>query len=515
MLRAGLALLVFVCAFLRLSYNVSTVGLGSGYIDPLGQIAAQDEAVYSHIVFRMLEDGDWLTPKFLGRYALFKPPLLYWASAVSVLLIDQAALALRLPSLLAGALVPALLFYWLGGWRGFLAAALLLSNPLWHILSRVCLTDALLSLWITIAMAALIAGRPAVYAISLAAAILTKGVAAGIGVVALVVWLLPDARERAAWRKWAAALAAGAALALPWFLYQLWVHPKWFWAEFVSVEVLGFSFGTPPQTSNESHLWFYASRLASMDFVLLILAAAALPGLAKAFRQSPRARLLAAWLSAVVIAVLLNQYRNTAYLLPALPVLSWMAAEYGPFQSRRRAALVVAALACIFVLRAARPGEPWGFSFAKGSTIAVAPALDRYARLARERELILVDSGDQFYAATLGLHRVRYCFPGDEQAYRRYGLDFRYLGIALTTAEFQRRASLEAGFKRRLGAWGLPSTEPIGTVILAGSNGEVAALIEAAPEADFLVPANLLDLPRINRHEIREAAAGRIFLLAR
>jgi hypothetical protein len=515
MRRAGLAVLVFAGAFFRLSYNVSDVGLANGYIDPVSRIAAQDEALYSHVVFRMIEDGDWLTPKFLGRYALVKPPLLYWASAVPALWMDPVALAVRLPSLLAGALVPALLFFWVGGLRGLLAAVLLLSNPLWHILSRVCLTDALLALFVTLSMAALPAGRPAGYSVSLAAAILTKGIAAGISAAALGLWLLVEAGERGNWRKWAAALAAGMALASPWFLYQWWVHPKWFWAEFVNVEVLGFSFGAPPQTSEESHLLFYGSRLARMDYVLLLFALAAAPSLAKSFRQSARARVLVVWMAAAVIAIFANQYRNIAYLLPALPALSWMAAEFGPFGSRRRAAAALGLLAGVFALRAANPEQAWGFSFAKGSTIAVAPALDRYAALQRERELILIDAGDEFYAATLGIRRVRYCFPANEAAYRRYGLDFRYLGVALTTEEFLSRNRLEPEFARRLAEWGLPSTEPIGTVILAGSDKDAVGLIEASPQADFLVPAAILGLLSRHKHEIREAAAGRVFLLAR
>ena len=56
-------------------------------------------------------DG-WLTPKSLGRYALYKPPLFYWLSAVAVKLKGFNPLAVRLPSILAGAGVCALVFAW-------------------------------------------------------------------------------------------------------------------------------------------------------------------------------------------------------------------------------------------------------------------------------------------------------------------------------------------------------------------------------------------------------------------
>lgn len=508
MARHGLALLVFLISFVRLAWNVSETGLASGSIDTVGGIAAQDEAVYSHIALRMADEGDWLTPKFLGRYVLFKPPLLYWASAVAVKLIPDTPLALRLPSILAGALAAALLFLWIGGLAGLLAAMLLLSNPLWHILSRLAVTDALLALWITLAVAALPRRSYWQFTLATAAALMTKGIAGLVPVMALALWWLLEANERKpSWKRWAASVGAACVLASPWFLYQWWTHPKWFWAEFVSVEILGFTLGAPPQTTPEPHIWFYGKRLLWTDPLLCLLAAAALPVLR-------RERWLAAWLAAVTLAVAANGYRNIAYVLPAIPALCWAAAAAGPLVKGRRASALFALLAVIFVVRIQYPDAPWGLSFRKGTTIAAAPALDRYARLGRPNELILVEPDDQFYATTLRLPRVRYCFLGPEESYRRYGLDFRYLGIALSEDEFRKRAQLEPEFRRRLAEWGLDSSEPIGTVILARTAGEAAALVAAEPGSDFVVPERTRALLP-NTHEIREAGPGLLFLLAR
>ena len=122
--RSNSALLaaVFVIAFARLAIGVADTGIASGYVDPVGKIAAQDEAVYSHSAIQMAEHGNWLTPVFLDRFALYKPPLLYWASALSMKMLGVNPFSIRLPSLLAGALLLTLVFWWaLQSW-GLLAA---------------------------------------------------------------------------------------------------------------------------------------------------------------------------------------------------------------------------------------------------------------------------------------------------------------------------------------------------------------------------------------------------------
>src|SRR5687767_11686637 len=75
----AVAVLALACLLLR----ASRVGLAGDYIDPIGKVTARDEALYSNSAIRMAEHGGWLTPKFLGRYALYKPPLLYWISGLS------------------------------------------------------------------------------------------------------------------------------------------------------------------------------------------------------------------------------------------------------------------------------------------------------------------------------------------------------------------------------------------------------------------------------------------------
>ena len=104
---------VFICSFAFLAYEALHTQLTGQYVDPVTRIEAQDEALYAHSAIRMAERGGWLTPMFRGRYGLYKPPLLVWLAAISTKFFGVSAFALRLPSLLAGALIACIVFEWL------------------------------------------------------------------------------------------------------------------------------------------------------------------------------------------------------------------------------------------------------------------------------------------------------------------------------------------------------------------------------------------------------------------
>src|SRR5690349_18958096 len=61
---SAVALLALACLLLR----SARVGLAGDYVDPVGRLTAQDEALYSHSAIRMATAGNWLTPMFMGRY---------------------------------------------------------------------------------------------------------------------------------------------------------------------------------------------------------------------------------------------------------------------------------------------------------------------------------------------------------------------------------------------------------------------------------------------------------------
>src|SRR5207244_3800682 len=89
----AVALLALACLLLR----SARVGLAGDYVDPIGKVTAQDEALYAHSAIHMAAEGNWLTPMFMGRYALYKPPLLLWMSGWSARLFGISRLFIRLP----------------------------------------------------------------------------------------------------------------------------------------------------------------------------------------------------------------------------------------------------------------------------------------------------------------------------------------------------------------------------------------------------------------------------------
>jgi hypothetical protein len=71
-----------------------------------------------------------------------------------------------------------------------------------------------------------------------------------------------------------AARVFAAAVILPWHIYQLATHPRWFWAEYIQGEIFFWGAGAPPQTSTENHAWFYLRRMALTDPWLCLAAMA-------------------------------------------------------------------------------------------------------------------------------------------------------------------------------------------------------------------------------------------------
>jgi hypothetical protein len=69
-------LLVAAVAFALLGYGIERASVGTAYSDPVSKLRAQDECTYANSAIGLAHAGGWLTPKVLGRYLLFKPPLL-------------------------------------------------------------------------------------------------------------------------------------------------------------------------------------------------------------------------------------------------------------------------------------------------------------------------------------------------------------------------------------------------------------------------------------------------------
>jgi 4-amino-4-deoxy-L-arabinose transferase-like glycosyltransferase len=473
--------LFFALALGILCLKATFGSIGTGYVDPIGQIRSQDEAVYSHTAIRMATRGDWLTPHFLERFALYKPPLFYWLTALSVKLFGVSGISLRLASILAAAAMVALLAARTRTWVAALVLVTLAGNEYLARLSGLALTDALLTALFIIAMdtlrqdEALTSRRSAwLFGAVTGLAILTKGIAGLMPLIALGAHQAIRLFRRqpiAHWRQWLLVGAAAFVVAAPWHVYQWLVHPRWFLAEYVGVEIMRYGLGTPPQTSPESTAMFYGWRFLRLEPLLVVL------GIAALVRQ--RSAVPLAIVVTVVAAVFGYQYRNLSYWLPLIPAFAMVIGEFVD-ESPRFALLVPVAFLSFFTpsqwRRSADPPLP-----------AVA-TLKRYCEMARANELYVLGTPDEFHATVLPLaNRVRYVFIAPPPEYGTSALDFHALGITRTVEEELANTAPREDVR----GWGVADQDVRGTAILARDNDDLRRLIAARPAADFLLPEGL------------------------
>lgn len=161
----------------------------------------QDEAAYAGFARTMVSSGDWVVPQFPWSWMHRKPPLQFWAMALSFRAFGESEWAARLPGALFMVLTW-LLVAWLGarlfGRTAARGAALVLATSLYlPVLGHVALTDSLLLLCETAAVLSLYAAlqQPAfrwtaLFWVAVSLGMLTKGPPVLILTGGLVLFLL-------------------------------------------------------------------------------------------------------------------------------------------------------------------------------------------------------------------------------------------------------------------------------------------------------------------------------------
>ncbi len=349
------------------------------------------------------------------------------------------------------------------------------------------------------------------FAAAIAAGIMVKNIAGLLPFAAAVLYSLaarPPDRPRPT--RLLTALALALAAAAPWHLYQLAVHPSWFYADYIQVQLLNFGVN-PPAGSAQPALLFYGQRLLATDPVLALCALAGLIPLARSLRQRHSGSLLlGSWLLAVFSALAAFHYRNLPYALMAIPPLALTAAGSIQLLPRARAALP-AFLAAAIIGKAFFPSALWGLSFGASTPIPEAAPLRAYYNTGRANGLVIADPADEFYAATLPGLNPRYLFLDPTGAVARYDPHYVFLGITVTTDQFNHLD--RPLYTQRLRSWGLDSAAPLATAILAATPSEARAFILAHPELDFDTPLTLAPTPD-SGHARQPASPGRLFLLS-
>ena len=182
----------------------------------------RDEPRYAQTSRQMLATGDWVVPRLLDEVRTAKPVLIYWLQAASMRAFGVNEFAARLPSavamLLTLLMLAVVVYHALGPRRALWTALVLASSGLVIAAAKMCITDAVLLLWVTIAQICLLATYarhqrgdvrswmlPLMMWLAVGLAGLTKGpVVLGVMLMTMLALLLIDVggafRERARWR---------------------------------------------------------------------------------------------------------------------------------------------------------------------------------------------------------------------------------------------------------------------------------------------------------------------------
>jgi len=491
-------LLVFAAASIILSWNLWNIGMASGYIDPMLHFGAQDEATYTREAITMAREGRWMTPTFLGRWVFEKPPLLMWLSAVSMKTFGIGRLSARLPAVFAGALICAMCFVMVSRERSrtaaLAAAAMTVSSQILFIMARHNMTDILLAAAGMCAFGILLRDPElrerssfAGFVVASAAAFMAKSIAGFLVLAVMCVVVRRFARA-------SLAVASALILASPWFIYNFVVHRDWFLAD-MGFQII--TIGTAGhQTAPGNHLWFYIVRMVNSDLLPLFLALTALPALVKAVRRrQPSGVLAASYLVIYFAALMIFRFHSEQYLCWFVPSLILIAGLYSPLLNGRGAALVLAVAGVGFIVKVANPYSDFGISVRPGTTLTAAPVLSRYCTEHRAADLYILGVDDEFYSATLPLHRVRYGWIDAADVVASEHPHLPYLGILIPAAELSQLNDKLPLYRDRLRAWGLDSTRAVATGISAHDVQGLQQIIRDHPESDFLVARSILRDP--------------------
>jgi 4-amino-4-deoxy-L-arabinose transferase-like glycosyltransferase len=318
-----------------------------------------DEARYAEIPREMLASGNWLVPKLNGVDYFEKPPLTYWANAISIAALGRSPFAVRLPERLAVLGTAVLLLLALrrpfGERVAILAALVFLSSPLVFSVARVAVTDGILTFAMAITLFSLhryllareegLPGRGAAAAAGLGCglSLLDKGL---VGVVlpggAFVLWCL--IRRRPAYLRdilvsWAPVTSL--AIAAPYFVAVERAAPGF--SSFFWIHEHFMRYATPEASRPGPIYYFALTFLAGMlpwTFFTARLGRRIRLSLSRAAGADASDLWFALWTAVILVFFSLSHSKLVPYFLPACPAAAVLFARLLEADGREGRSLV-------------------------------------------------------------------------------------------------------------------------------------------------------------------------------
>ena len=319
-------------------------------------LANPDEGRYSEISREMAQNGDWVTPRLNGIKYFEKPPLQYWASALSFKLFGENEYTARIYVALAGFATIALVGLigrrvW--GWDMALASMMALAcSPYFMALGGIVTLDMGLTLWTTATLVCYLAAEHArddaavqrrwmlLAWAAMALAVLSKGLVGIVFAGGAVFIVMVLGRDWRALRRLhlIPGLVVFFAIAAPWFVAVSMANEEF--AQFFFIHEHFARFLT--RTHRRVEPWWYFFPIMAAGFLPWMFALPA--AIVKAWRDEAGLafqplRISMLWAAFIVLFFSASGSKLPAYVLPAFPPLALVLGRYLMLAPERRLAL--------------------------------------------------------------------------------------------------------------------------------------------------------------------------------
>ena len=296
-------------------------------------ITRPDEGRYAEISREMTLSHNWVTPRLNAIPYFEKPPLQYWAGAISMQALGPTPLAARLWSALMGLL--GCFLVWragnrlLGARAGLYGALVLGSGVYYVILGHINTLDMGVSVWMAAALFAFLRAQVEdrrwmmVAWGTAAAALLSKGLMALVlpGITLVLYSLLT--RDTSVWKRLdpVRGLLILIALAGPWFLLCAQANPEFLHFFFIHEHVQRFM-STVHQRVEPA--WYFIPILLAglLPWTGQLWAALRRPFAPSETRAFSPTKFLALYVLVVLVFFSLSGSKLPSYILPAFPALA-------------------------------------------------------------------------------------------------------------------------------------------------------------------------------------------------
>jgi 4-amino-4-deoxy-L-arabinose transferase-like glycosyltransferase len=316
---------------LFLSFLTFVLGLGRP------AISDSDEAYYAEAAREMVQNGDWLTPRYNYEYRWQKPVLYYWLTAITSLIFGVGEWTARCWSALCGV---GLVFVTAAAARQFtsrpevswLAGAITATSYGYFAIARLALPDLPLAFFVTVTIWAALDNRWMLAGLAAGLGFLTKGPVALVvpAIVFAPIWFFERRTRHVRPVDLAGAALVFAVVGLPWYLAMLRAHGVGYLESFFIGDNLE-RFATDRFNQPRSPFFYIPILLGGLmpwtGFVLAALRAPIRDLVSRRRRLTSEERALMLWAVMPLLFFTAAIGKQPRYILPVLPPVAILLAR--------------------------------------------------------------------------------------------------------------------------------------------------------------------------------------------